>query len=374
MNQGQTNNRCGIMQAYNGGEMSHDRRTIRNVDDEIYRIAPRTHERGAVGRDAREEYGRDLREKRYLRHQMNDLPHMKNGGPLQVVGDIFTNVKDFLNDDGILNKVVKSVVQYGLPAVLMGASPKDALKYGAATGIVSSLFGQRGAGQNAAEGGDNQTRGYQTEQEAIDAMRAQNIPGDLSEFDAASGSGQRDVYSPEQIQDFRESALTEVEDPTDTRGFFESVLDGDLKQAFIPDSRAFTEQKDYLRQYAPLLGLGIGGMYLSGAFDPQENEPPPDPFGGQTWQGLMRANPNAYRSAPTFVARGNADGGAIKSFPRRNGAINGPGTGTSDDIPAMLSDGEFVMTAQSVLNAGNGDRELGMNRMYDAMHQLEGRA
>lgn len=67
------------MQAYNGGEMSHDRRTIRNVDDEIYRIAPRTHERGAVGRDAREEYGRDLREKRYLRHQMNDLPHMKNG-------------------------------------------------------------------------------------------------------------------------------------------------------------------------------------------------------------------------------------------------------------------------------------------------------
>lgn len=92
-----------------------------------------------------------------------------------MVGDIFTNVKDFLNDDGILNKVVKSVVQYGLPAVLMGASPKDALKYGAATGIVSSLFGQRGAGQNAAEGGDNQTRGYQTEQEAIDAMRAADI-------------------------------------------------------------------------------------------------------------------------------------------------------------------------------------------------------
>ena len=57
--------------------MVHDQRTIRNVDDEIYRIAPKTYDRGAVGRDAREEYGRDLREKRYLHHQMN---RMANGG------------------------------------------------------------------------------------------------------------------------------------------------------------------------------------------------------------------------------------------------------------------------------------------------------
>ena len=61
----------------NSGGMAHDERTIRNVDDEIYRIAPKTYDRGAVGRDARDEYGRDLREKRYLRHQMN---RMANGG------------------------------------------------------------------------------------------------------------------------------------------------------------------------------------------------------------------------------------------------------------------------------------------------------
>ena len=30
------------------------------------------------------------------------------------------------------------------------------------------------------------------------------------------------------------------------------------------------------------------------------------------------------------------------------GEIMGPGTGTSDSIPAMLSDGEFVMTARAV--------------------------
>ena len=59
-------------------------------------------------------------------------------------------------------------------------------------------------------------------------------------------------------------------------------------------------------------------------------------------------------------------------FPRKNGPINGPGTGTSDDIPAMLSDGEFVFTAKSVRNAGNGSRRKGAARMYKLMKMLEG--
>ena len=53
------------------------------------------------------------------------------------------------------------------------------------------------------------------------------------------------------------------------------------------------------------------------------------------------------------------------------GEIVGPGTGTSDSIPAMLSDGEFVMTAKAVRNAGNGDRDLGAARMYDMMNRFE---
>lgn len=67
-----------------------------------------------------------------------------------------------------------------------------------------------------------------------------------------------------------------------------------------------------------------------------------------------------------------AKGGEIEYFPRRIGAISGPGTGTSDDVPAMLSDGEFVMTARAVRNAGDGDRERGMMRMYDIMRKFEG--
>ena len=56
------------------------------------------------------------------------------------------------------------------------------------------------------------------------------------------------------------------------------------------------------------------------------------------------------------------------------GAINGAGTSTSDSIPAMLSDGEFVMNAQAVRGAGAGDRRKGAQRMYALMRQFEGRA
>jgi hypothetical protein len=56
---------------------------------------------------------------------------------------------------------------------------------------------------------------------------------------------------------------------------------------------------------------------------------------------------------------------------RPGGEPVGPGTGTSDDIPSMLSDGEFVMTAQAVEGAGGGDRELGSNRMMNMMRNFE---
>lgn len=64
-------------------------------------------------------------------------------------------------------------------------------------------------------------------------------------------------------------------------------------------------------------------------------------------------------------------GGGTPQYPRRTGEIAGPGTGTSDDIPAMLSDGEFVFTAKAVRNMGGGDRKEGAKRMYAAMKKLE---
>jgi len=71
-----------------------------------------------------------------------------------------------------------------------------------------------------------------------------------------------------------------------------------------------------------------------------------------------------------------ADGGiahlAGGSFPRMSGAISGPGGPRDDMVPAMLSDGEFVMTADAVRNAGGGSRREGARRMYQLMNQLQG--
>jgi hypothetical protein len=58
-------------------------------------------------------------------------------------------------------------------------------------------------------------------------------------------------------------------------------------------------------------------------------------------------------------------------YPRKTGQISGPGTEKSDSIPAMLSDGEFVMTAKAVRGLGKGSRREGAKRMYALMHQLE---
>jgi len=53
------------------------------------------------------------------------------------------------------------------------------------------------------------------------------------------------------------------------------------------------------------------------------------------------------------------------------GEVEGPGTGTSDSVPARLSDGEFVLTAKAVRGAGGGDRDIGAARMYEMMSELE---
>jgi hypothetical protein len=95
---------------------------------------------------------------------------------------------------------------------------------------------------------------------------------------------------------------------------------------------------------------------------------------------------------PSNVVRpGFNTGGAVMMEEldmRQGGESIGPGTGTSDDIPAMLSDGEFVMTAKATRGAGayetkktpkgielikSGDpsREAGVENMRELMKMFE---
>ena len=103
----------------------------------------------------------------------------------------------------------------------------------------------------------------------------------------------------------------------------------------------------------------------------------------------MGYNMGGYVMPMQYAEGGNV---AMEDFERKNGMINGMGTETSDDVPAMLSDGEFVMTGQAVRGAGSyqleqgdggilnlipsldEDRERGTELMYNMMEVFSNRA
>lgn len=148
---------------------------------------------------------------------------------------------------------------------------------------------------------------------------------------------------------------------------------------------------------ARLAGTGIGALALTGGFK-QEPVKAPNIVPRKTGQELLAENPNLYGVTvggaqtvyprPMFLSNGGiaavsprryalggyAGGGKAQNFPRRTGPISGPGTETSDSIPAMLSDGEFVMTAKAVRGAGGGSRREGARRMYQMMRAFERKA
>jgi len=179
------------------------------------------------------------------------------------------------------------------------------------------------------------------------------------------------------------------------------------KMAF--DAAVKKATPNVLQKYGPLAAAGLGIMSLAGGFKTPESVKP-GLIPQQTGYDLYKQDPERYgitvpaattTYAPTsyenmyttplvrrmpaqYMPQQNvrrfAEGGSAQEpdYPTdmdeyipMDGPIDGPGTGTSDSIPAMLSDGEFVFTAQAVRNAGNGSRREGAKRMYALMKQLE---
>lgn len=142
-------------------------------------------------------------------------------------------------------------------------------------------------------------------------------------------------------------------------------------------------------------GAGLAGaaLYAGGAWDEAPPPPPTAPAlereAYRKWNAMSESEKNSaagqklywtWNASSPFVTRADFERrtGGPSSNPdwwflnaAGGGEVMGPGSGTSDSIPARLSDGEFVMTARAVENAGGGNRSLGAARMYDMMNRFE---
>ena len=176
---------------------------------------------------------------------------------------------------------------------------------------------------------------------------------------------------------------------------FQQFIDKEFTAPEALQAVAKTYQPGLISQYAPLAAVGTAAMGAFGGFETPEadlsspygytsrEEFERDPnkysiYSGINFQRpLVGQTPDINRNPFVFqdyLAQPPVQQAAMggEMFPRKNGYIGGPGTETSDDIPAMLSDGEFVMTAKAVRGLGNGSRKQGVRKMYDMMRAFEG--
>ena len=82
-------------------------------------------------------------------------------------------------------------------------------------------------------------------------------------------------------------------------------------------------------------------------------------------------NPRASRAGGGIMQAPGVPGGMELDYRNSGGFIPMGGPERADDVPAMLSKNEFVMTADAVRGMGGGDVNVGAQRMYDLMNNME---
>ena len=173
------------------------------------------------------------------------------------------------------------------------------------------------------------------------------------------------------------------------------IAENVIKNLGERDVAAFTDEEvtvEIMRQLRPYTGNTMSRSEVDAVRSMMNKMYAPKSQGIGSIMSMMGRTPIMAFAQGGAVAM--QEGGEMdpKSFPRMDGDINGPGTEQSDDIPAMLSDGEFVMTARAVRGAGSyemqtepggiinlvpslkEDRERGMDVMYKVMDTFSGQA
>lgn len=345
--------------------------------------------------------------------QERDYAQIYEFGLGSLIGDFFENVKDTVKG---VAKAVAPIAPFVLPFVAPAL---------ASTGIGSLLGGKVGSfltsklGQAALGAGIGALAGQKPADIAKNLalqVATSGVRGALSGGEGTVGQKFMSGVTGKQIPQ-----VTNIDVDTSNistnggEGSDVSFLDRftkSLGKTFDPSQRAknpkfermkalgFDEEKliaagispesSLIYQYGPALQAGLTALPLL------EQYTGPKPVEeGQVSENLYAMDPAQYQISsitgynPQGFFMGAAEGGEVTGFaqnggkkiqhpdgdtkehPKRIGEIVGRGTGTSDDIPAMLSDGEFVMTAKAVRNAGGGSRKEGAKNMYKMMKSLE---
>jgi len=205
--------------------------------------------------------------------------------------------------------------------------------------------------------------GQDTEQALLNAALAGGtayMSGYGKGFEKLPSGGMSSISGPEMM--VNQTTTTPVSSIQEAGG------SGVLSQIgnFVKDNKALT---------AGIAGLGLAG--LAGEEEQKTGEKMRDYPVGKTRLGYGRIGDKMYNlddeeERQTYFEDNRKRQGAEDLAV--GGEVKGPGTGTSDSVPARLSDGEFVLTAKAMRGAGGGDRDVGAARMYDMMSQLEGAA
>ena len=142
----------------------------------------------------------------------------------------------------------------------------------------------------------------------------------------------------------------------------------------------------YINEYGSKMGINILASEL-GYFNNFEGDENPNTLGDpdllmpnyvpKAKGGRIKKYGGGVTAAmpkiPTGTPRVNAGGISELDYRAKGGFVPVGVKEKADDVPAMLSKNEFVMTADAVKGAGGGNVEKGAQKMYNTMKRLEGR-
>ena len=120
--------------------------------------------------------------------------------------------------------------------------------------------------------------------------------------------------------------------------------------------------------------LGMGSAQSTQAGQAPDSSIPSYPTAVNYAQGGMAGTRHGKYAQGGLSTPLMASGGKMRVDFRHGDAVTGAGDGQSDDIPAMLADGEFVFPADVVAAIGNGSTKAGSDKLYDMMHGIRAHA